>query len=72
MGSLDGQRGGAATEGDSRSGCGTSRGISSNGGRWGEANDEEKRQGKVKGGIGMCLCTYMLLLLSNTVDVGSC
>ena len=34
--------------------------------RVGEENDEEERRGEV---IGVCLCTYVFLPLSNTVDV---
>ena len=42
MGSLDGQRRGAA-QGDSRFVWGPIRGVSQNGGRRGEENDEGKR-----------------------------
>ena len=42
MGSLDGQRSGAA-QGDSRFVWGPIRGVSQNGGRRGEENDEGKR-----------------------------
>ena len=38
--------------------------------RWGEENDEEERMGTVIS-VGVRLCTYILLPLSNTVDLGS-
>ena len=43
MGSLDGQRRGGAAQGYRRFGWGPIRGVSQNGGRGGEENDEGKR-----------------------------
>ena len=46
MGSLGGQRRGGAAQGDSRFGWGPIGGISQNGGRRGEENDDGKRRVK--------------------------
>ena len=46
MGSLDGYIRGGAAQGDSRFGWGPIGGVSQNGGRRGEENDEGKRGGK--------------------------
>ena len=72
-GRLDGKIERGAGQGDSRFGLGTIRDTNQNSGRRGEENDEQESSylKGAKGVIWVCLCAYMLLLLSNIVDFGS-
>ena len=72
MGSLDGQRRRGAAQGDSRFVWGPIGGVSQNGGRRGEENDEGKR-GMKKGKRDTSVCCMLTCFkpLYNTVTFGS-